>query len=63
MNKQSAASVAFETLVDNFGEELILQFFEELKESLEEIKNEFTPKQSGFMGWVYTKIKDENQVL
>lgn len=62
MNKQSAASVAFETLVDNFGEEIILQFFQELKDALDEIKEDFTPKQSGLKGWLYAKIKDENQV-
>lgn len=62
MITENTTSVAFETLVDNFGEELILDFFEELRQTLEEIKEDFTPKQSGLRGWINTKIKDENKI-
>lgn len=62
MVTENTTSVAFETLVDNFGEELILDFFEELRQTLEEIKEDFTPKQSGLRGWINTRIRDESKI-
>lgn len=62
MTNQSATSVAFETLIDNFGEDLLLDFYQDLKEAMDIIKSSFTPKKSGVMGWVSKKIRDENKV-